>query len=207
MNQDDNLYDDYEYEEENGTGGEPPKPGRNRTFVVSLGIVAFIFLLSLVALAVVAAIILPQNRIKRENQQAVIYAQNTATAYAATQQSRSKLTEPPLLLKATSQLAPQKPLTAPTNTAVFIKPSSTPQPVALGGGLDSRTATVAALLTQAALSGVTAAPAATYPVLAATALPNAGFADEVGLPLLVGATVVLVIVIILARRLRLSTKS
>jgi hypothetical protein len=208
MNQDDNLYDDYEYEEESGSGGEPPKPGRNRTFVVSLGIVAFIFLLSLVALAVVAAIILPQNRIKRENQQAVIYAQNTATAYAITQQSRSNLTSPGQLSTAVPLPTAQKPTAVPTKTAVFIGPSSTPQPLAaLGGGLDSRTATVAALLTQAALSGVTAAPAATYPVYDPTALASTGFADEVGLPLLVGAAVVLVIVIILVRRMRLSTKS
>lgn len=209
MNKDDNLYDDYEYEEESGSGGEPPKPSGNRTFVVSLGIVAFIFLLSLVALAVVAAVILPQNRIKRENQQAVIYAQNTATAYAATQQSRNNLTSPDLLSTATPLPAIQKPTAAPTNTTVFIAPSSTPQPLAaaLGGGLDSRTATVAALLTQAALSGVTAAPAATYPVYDPTALAAAGFADEVGLPLLVGGAVILVIVIILVRRMRLSTKS
>lgn len=198
MNNDDDLYDDYDYEYEEGVGGEVEevKPAGNRTFIVSLGIVAIIFLISLVALAVVAAIILPQNRIKRENQQAVIYAMNTATAYAATQAN----------LIAPARLSTAVPATAvpeqPTNTSVAIVATAVPQAMALGGGLDGRTATVAALLTQAARSGITAAPAATYPVVSASQLANAGFADEVGLPLLIGGAVILVIIIILARRMR-----
>jgi hypothetical protein len=198
MNNDDDLYDDYDYEYDEGTGGEveETKPAGNRTFIVSLGIVAIIFLISLVALAVVAAIILPQNRVKRENQQAVIYAMNTATAYAATQEN---LVAPARL---SSPLPPTAVPEQPTNTSVAIVATAVPQAFALGGGLDGRTATVAALLTQAARSGVTAAPAATYPVVYASQLANAGFADEVGLPLLIGGAVVLVIVIILVRRLR-----
>lgn len=199
MDDDDNLYDDYDYEEGDGGGDEPSKPGGNRTFVVSLGIVAFIFLLSLIALAVVAAVILPQQRVKRENQQAVIYAQNTATAYTATQ---ANLIAPALLHSPTPQAAAV--LVQPTNTAVMAEPTSAPQALAMGGGMDSRTATVAALLTQAALSGVTAAPAATYPVVAATTLPTAGFADEIRLPLLIGIALILALTIILARRLRMS---
>ncbi len=198
MDDDDNLYDDYDYEEEAATTGESSKPSGNRNFVVSLGIVAFIFLLSLVALAVVAAIILPQNRIKRENQQAVVYAQNTATSYAATQQALNLIA--PGLLETRTPVPPDA--EQPTNTPVAIEPTSTPQALAMGGGMDSRTATVAALLTQAALSGVTAAPAATYPVAAATTLPNAGFADDIRLPLMVGAALILVVVIFLARRMR-----
>jgi hypothetical protein len=198
MNNDDDLYDDYDYEYEEGVGGEVEevKPAANRTFIVSLGVVAIIFLISLVALAVVAAIILPQNRIKRENQQAVIYAMNTATAYAATQ---ANLIAPPRLSTVVQPTAlPEQ----PTNTPVAIVATVVPQAFALGGGLDGRTATVAALLTQAARSGVTAAPAATYPVVYASQLANAGFADEVGLPLLIGGAVILVIIIILARRMR-----
>jgi len=199
MNNDDDLYDDYEYgyEDEGSVEVETTKPARNRTFIVSLGIVAFIFLISLVALAVVAAVILPQNRVKRENQQAVIYAMNTATAYAATQ---ANLVAPPRL---SSPIPPTAVPQQPTNTSVAIVATAMPQAFAMGGGMDSRTATVAALLTQAARSGVTAAPAATYPV-AYTSLANAGFADEVGLPLLVGGALVLIIVIILVRRLRVA---
>ena len=37
-----------------------------------------------------------------------------------------------------------------------------------------------------------------------TALPTTGFADEVGLPALVGAAIALIIIIFLARRLRFS---
>jgi hypothetical protein len=58
-----------------------------------------------------------------------------------------------------------------------------------------RTATVAALLTQAAQQTATVLPTA-------TALPGTGFGDEVGAPSLLALAVLLIVVIFLARRLR-----
>jgi hypothetical protein len=60
--------------------------------------------------------------------------------------------------------------------------------------VDPRTATVAALLTQQA-EQLTLTPGATE-------LPDTGFMDDVGLPGLVAVAASLVLVIILARRLR-----
>ncbi|NMB89552.1 MAG: hypothetical protein GYA17_14430, partial [Chloroflexi bacterium] len=87
-------------------------------------------------------------------------------------------------------------------------PTDTPEPTqeleaaAVGGDLAARTQTVAALLTQAAQAGG-GVPGGTQQVTP-TALPTAGFADEVGLPGLLGLSVLLVGVIFLVRRLRLS---
>jgi LPXTG-motif cell wall-anchored protein len=54
---------------------------------------------------------------------------------------------------------------------------------------------VAALITQGAAAAKT-------PVVTSTALPQTGFAEDVGLPGLLGVAVVLVVVIFLTRRLR-----
>jgi LPXTG-motif cell wall-anchored protein len=61
--------------------------------------------------------------------------------------------------------------------------------------VDPRTATVSALLTQAASTATTRTPTV-------TALPVTGFAEDVGVPGLVGLALVLIVVIFLARRLR-----
>jgi LPXTG-motif cell wall-anchored protein len=64
-----------------------------------------------------------------------------------------------------------------------------------GSTLDPRTATVAALFTQAASTGIPR-------TATVTALPATGFADEAGVPGLLGLALVLIVVIFLARRLR-----
>ena len=98
----------------------------------------------------------------------------------------------------------------------------------LSGNPDARTATVQFLLTlsaggaQAVTESGLGDPAASTPVVqseamtataysyqatasnGATTLPNTGFWDEVGIPVMLGAAGLLVIVIILVRRLRLS---
>ncbi len=74
------------------------------------------------------------------------------------------------------------PVLAPTNTPVLNEPTE-----------DPRTATVAALLTMQAAGTTTPT---------ATALPDTGFADDVGIPGLFGLAGALLLVIILARRLR-----
>ena len=80
------------------------------------------------------------------------------------------------------------PVLAPTNTPEPTPGEGTPDPAA--------TATVAALLTQQA--GGTLVPTA-------TALPDTGFADDVGVPGLLLITGVLMVIIILSRRLRTSS--
>lgn len=80
--------------------------------------------------------------------------------------------------------------------------AGTPAAPALAGDVNNRTATVAAFLTQAAGGGavLTLTPQS-------TALPNTGFADEVGLPGLFGLAAALLVVVFLARRARLANQS
>ena len=84
-------------------------------------------------------------------------------------------------LTATASPSPTLVIAQPTD--VFVTPTI------------DRTATVAALLTEAASGRDTATPTP-------SALPDTGFADEAGVPVMVGLALVLVVIIFLARRLR-----
>ena len=98
------------------------------------------------------------------------------------------------------------PTDPPTNT-----PTATDVPAAaailstpIGPTADPRTATVQALLTQAAMAQTQAAEAilTVTATPTSTALPDTGFADDVGVPALLGMTGLLILVIFIARRLR-----
>jgi LPXTG-motif cell wall-anchored protein len=76
----------------------------------------------------------------------------------------------------------------------------------IGGDLNSRTQTVAALLTQAAggTTNTTPGAGASAGGLTPTTLPTTGFVEEVGLPGMLGLSILLVAVIFFVRRMRLS---
>jgi LPXTG-motif cell wall-anchored protein len=201
-----NQYADFdEYEGDDLSGGQEPKPS-NRTFFVSFGLIAVIFALTLAALAFVIFYVLPQSREKRESQNIQIYAANTATALAATQLSESLALAAAQAEQATATIAPTfTPMVTSTPTPEFeeivIGPSS--------GGMDAtavadvgRTATLAALQTQAADARLTAVALG----LTTTALPETGIMDGIGFPGLAGLTAVLGAVIFAARKLRSSNK-
>jgi hypothetical protein len=206
-NQNQNQYEDFdEFEGDDLSGGQEPKPS-NRTFFVSFGLIAVIFALTLAALAFVVFYVLPQSREKRESQNIQIYAANTATALAATQISeRIAMAQTIQAEVPTSTPAPTfTPLpemtatTEPTQEIVIQEVTAEP---ASGGDIDGRTATLAALQTQAVSARLTAA-AAGRPV---AALPQSGMFDGIGIPGLAGLTAVLGLVIFAARRLRSSNK-
>lgn len=190
-------------------GSESKKPDSNRTFVIAIGVLGAIFVISLIALAVYAAVILPQRNNQRRQDAASINAANTVTAMAATNVAALQAVEltPSPTLEPTSTLPPSA-----TSVVVFATDTSTPEPIqtespplqaAADLDMQSRTQTVAALLTQAAVGYPTTAADGTNP----TALPTTGFADEVGLPGLLGVAVLLVGIIVLARRLRVTGNS
>jgi LPXTG-motif cell wall-anchored protein len=106
--------------------------------------------------------------------------------------------------------------TIPTRTPVIVIATSTPvvvgaqlqatststpgTPQAVGTQLSAaELATVSALQTQMAAQGGAGTPEAT-----STALPKTGFADEYGIPGLLGLAVILIAVIFLSRKLRTS---
>ena len=79
---------------------------------------------------------------------------------------------------------------APTNTPVLASPTTGPASPTV-----DRTATVSALLTEAAAGKFT-------PTATSSALPTTGFAEDVGVPGLFGIALVMILLIFLARRLR-----
>ncbi|MEW6716890.1 MAG: hypothetical protein AB1345_05250 [Chloroflexota bacterium] len=193
------MLDDMDFNTVEPEDVAPPEEASNRTFLIAAGVLGGVLLLSLACMAVYAMVILPRTRSVRATQQADIYAQNTAVALAGTQTAQvagfSPTPSPEPTLAPTSTPSPLPELTetsvlAPPAELATATPTSTLSPL---------TATVAALLTQAA--GLqTGVPTAT-----STALPTTGFADEIGIPGLLIAAVVLVGLILLTRRLRAST--
>jgi hypothetical protein len=173
-------FDDFEDEEIAEEGKD------NRTFWLVAGILGAILILALVCMVVYAMVILPN---RGENQAATAAAINTQNASVemtakAEAQARAWTSTPTL----TSTSAPVTPTAS--NTPV-VQPTDTPTGPTVT--VDPRTATVSALLTQQAGSGVTPSP---------TGLPDSGFADNVGIPGMLALAAALVVVIFLARRLR-----
>jgi hypothetical protein len=220
---------------ERGPASRPPRRN-NRNFWLAAGILAAVFALIVIILTVLALWVLPRNREARLQEAALINAHNTATARSATDLAiiQAQLSSDTPEVVAT-ELATET--VEPTTSPVVVIDTETPEaspteerPVGAEVDDPGRTATVAALLTQAA-GGTTEAtvPAATStvaglatrmgtqvagqqggatpgvtPGVTVTALPQSGFAEDVGLPGLFGLAVGLVVVIFLVRRVRLS---
>lgn len=223
-NRDQTPYEEYQDSfREDMSGDEGPKKGPNRTFLTILGIVGSIFVLAIIVL--IAFVLISRNRSAERFQQqaATINAENTAIAEQASQ------TAAVLVQRMTEKAMP--PTWTPTSVIAQATATTRPPTATVPGIADSagRTATIAAFLTQVsqATSGpaggptsaattaatkiatrtptVTGTRATATPRRTSTALPTTGFADEVGLPGLFGLALALVVIIVLARRLRVST--
>lgn len=206
-----------EVEGEEPEEGGAAAPAGNRNFMLALGIMGGVFVLIIIALA-----LLWLNSRGRGTQQGnvdinatnqVIMTANAGTAGAATFAANLLLTPSatPVPPTATNTSVPP----TATNTQVVAQATATNTAAAgagnvSGGGaptltpnLQTRTATIVSLLTQSA--GQTKTQAAKVNLTAtASALPKTGFAEDVGLPGLFGMALGLVLIIILVRRLRLS---
>jgi Kef-type K+ transport system membrane component KefB len=168
--------------------GPPPEESNNRTFLIILLVGVAAIVLTLVCMIAFFLTRGSQSRNERETQIAAINAQNTAVAQAISQTAVAQAWTPtPSItpLPSTATLTPTSVIALPTSTATSPQQSAT---------VDPRTATVEALLTQSA-SGALGTPTP-------TGLPDTGFMDNVGATGLIAAAAVLVLVIILARRLR-----
>jgi hypothetical protein len=203
---------DFELFEEAG-GSEPaiapepasPAPKGNRPFVLAAGITGGIIVLGLIGLLGYNLVIGPQQQAARQQRAAQVLSENTATAQAATDVVAAlQATENAAKAPQTTSTSTQAPATAlppvatKEPTKVLAQASPTP-PVAgaiTGGTLTSpeMTATMGSLQTQLA-SASSATPRA-------TSLPTTGFADEVGLPGLIGLAAVFVAIILVVRGLR-----
>ncbi len=192
-----NDFDDLEFEDLDSEETIATSRESNRTFLVVAGILGGILLIALLAIAGYAVVILPGRDTGQQTQVAAINATNTAVAEEARLTAivmRGTITPTftATLPPATETLTP-----VPTNTATpVLAPTNTPEPTS-EETVDPATATVAALLTQQAGEET--------PIPTATALPETGFADDFGVPGLLLVAGVLMVVIILSRRLRVSS--
>jgi LPXTG-motif cell wall-anchored protein len=164
----------------------PPEESTNRTFYIVAAAIGGVMLLSLICLALYALVYAPQQRNRQATQVAAINAQNTQVAQAAVETGlAAKFTATPTITP-----IPPTATASASPTLVIALPTQGPVTPTI-----DRTATVAVLLTEAAAGRLTATPTA-------SALPDTGFVEDVGIPAMVGLALVLVVVIFLTRRLR-----
>lgn len=198
---------------------QPPQQN-NKTFMIIVGVLGAIILLALIAGAAYALLVLPGQNAAKQELAIQINAQNTATVMAATSAAMTAMapTETPLPTSTNTPEPSSTPLPTSTPEPKTIEETTAATEGELGvGGADlpedvAMTATVAALLTQAADvkadgSGAPVAttdPAAFDAATTATALPTTGFADEVGIPMVVGAGFLCIVAILVSRQIRLA---
>jgi hypothetical protein len=171
----------------------PDRPSKSKfnakPILTVLGIIVAIGVIGAITAAFVYYYLLPQSQ---KASQSGVEQQNsaaTATANMMTQEANISIWS-----TATARARPTQTL---EKTAT---PQASKTPTV--GTVDPRTATVAVLMTQAAAARMTATYMGTAGIL-----PKTGFADEVGLPGLVSLSLVLVIVIFLVRRMRMSSQT
>lgn len=229
---DDNQFEEFTPEEEPFTEEEMPPAeasggGGNRNFMIALiAIVALI----VVGFGIILFLVLrkPATANVMAEQQKVL-ATNTAVAQMGTQRALAAIAALATATPLPTTVPTNTPVIAiPTATqpAVAANQAETPDPTTLatlatgesdsqvGGGAPTatlspgamRTATLGALLTQVAANQQGTSQVGGGVAATSTALPSTGFADEVGLPGLLGLALGLVVLIFLTRTLRLTTK-
>jgi hypothetical protein len=179
----------------------PPEESNNRTFLIVGGIFAGLIFLTLVCIAVYVLWLGPRLSSNNKNAQATIEAQNAQVAMQMTATADAALWTPTPL----PSLTPTKTPIPPT-----VKPVDSPTPVLAVSTVaatetatpTSDPATLAAMQAQLAQQMTATAQAMAIVGTPAGAMPKTGFFDQVGLPTLGALTLVLLVVIFLARRMR-----
>ena len=179
------LFEDFEDEEGEAFVDEEetlPEETSNRTFIIAASVLGGIILLALACVAIYALVVLPQQRAASLEANEAASAQETEVVQMLTESANSTAL-------AQTPLASPSPIFSPTAspTPVVAVATATPNIAATG--------TIAAALTQAADAILTIVPTS-------SALPDGGFADDVGIPGLVMMMFVFIAVIFFARRLR-----
>jgi hypothetical protein len=178
-----------------------PEESSNRTFLIIAAALGGIALIALVCIAIYALVLLPSAREAQAAQRATLEAQNTEVAVIIASTSTSAAeTAIAAGFTATPTRTPLRPSDTPTSSPTPVVAVPSPSPLAPTGMADMATATAlhATLQANATLYAATLTARPIQP----TEIPNTGFADDVGLPVMFGLAVLLVVVIFLARRLR-----
>ena len=182
---DDATFPDEENDDDEVFEGE----SSNKTFIIAASVLGGIILLALLCVAGYAFLYLPgQKDASAEAGQAVI-AQETEVAVMLTEAAISTA-------MAETPLASPSPIFSPTASPTPVVVVATDTPTATPN--TAATGTVAAALTQASDAILTIVPTS-------SALPDGGFADDVGIPGLFAMMVILIAVIFFARNLRKSS--
>ena len=192
------IFDDDDQPDMGSPMGDPDddqpddsESGNRSTFTIIAIVIGGIILLSLICMAVAVVIWLPAQNNARATQQAAALAAQTEAIVAQQQTEEAQ---------ATPTLPPTPVLTdTPTSTPVIVFATETPVSETTQ---DPATATVEALQTQLASAQLTVTSQPSPTLGTPPALSQTGFADEVGLPGLFIVAVILLGVILLARRLR-----
>lgn len=182
-----------------------PQPN-NRIFVIAAAVLGGIIILALACIMIYAVFLQPAQKRAQESASQTAAADQaqaalalsvsqTETADKATKDAVAAMTAnapkatpspvPPTATRAAASAVTATPVVALAVTATKENDISTPD----------LTQTVSALITQGANAQKTVVPTS-------TGLPKSGFAEDVGLPGLLGLAVVLIVVIFLTRRLR-----
>ena len=170
----------------------PPEESNNRTFLFIAGGLGFLVLLGLCA--AVGYFFLNSNN----TQQTEVTAQAQATFQQAIQQVTVDVGLTQLAQsQAQTQAAGVTATLPPTNTPVIAQATMTVSPTQ-----NPATATVGAAFTQIAGAAAASTQTTLTVIATSTALPNTGFADDVGLPGMFALALAFVIVIFLVRKLR-----
>lgn len=159
----------------------PPEESNNRTFLFVAGGLGFLVLVALLCLGAYVLFNLNSGQTNEATAQAQLTEQAMTIQAGLTQNADSQ---------SQTQTAAVTFTVPPTNTPVIAEATAT-----LTETPNPATATVGAAFTQIAVSTQTI-------IATSTALPNTGFADEVGIPGMFLAALSLVVVIFLVRRLR-----
>jgi hypothetical protein len=173
-----NNYDNFDdtFEDESAE----PEESNNRTFLIAAGGLGLLVLLALLCLGGYVFFNMNSSQTNEATAQALATFQEATVQVALTQTSVNQ---------ALIQTAAVTPTIPPTSTPVIAAATATATITP-----DPATATVGAAFTQIAASTQTIIPTS-------TALPNTGFADEVGIPGMFVFAIALIVVILLVRRM------
>ncbi len=181
----DDTENDLDYAEDEGM----PEESSNKTFIIAASVLGGIILLALLCVAGYAFFVLPNQNAAADSAQASQVAQLTQVPEMLTQSA----VETAIML--TPEASPS-PIFSPTSSPTPVIAVATDTPTATPN--IAATGTVAAALTQAAEAIMTIVPTS-------SALPDGGFADDVGIPGLIAMMVLFIAVIFFARKLRKSS--
>ena len=189
--------------EPTGEGEALPEESSNRTFLIIAGILGAIALLALLCIAVYALVLVPRTKDAQAGQKATVDAQNTEVALiidrtstaAAKEAIEAAYTHTPT---ATSAAASPTVFASPTPVLAIGTTTTPPAMATVGPELATATALHATLTANAVLYAATLTARVGQP----TSVPDTGFADDVGLPTMLGLAVLLIAVIFLVRRVR-----